>query len=208
MISDDNQIPTKRSLLGDDIFVDEEDLDDDFCDDEENEEADRIDFLNDKISAIDTRLSSVEKKVRNLQLAFDWTTNKVVSRERYSKLSDLRDNYAFDEDAEREKCRYNKMTDAQFAKRCEEIVATCRPVPSEPDDKSRSKVSVSASRLTGAGLSPRRLIPVISLLIGGIGWVSLSAFKADPAIVWGSFAFAVVFAVVGYLDSRRDQIDE
>ena len=111
---------------------DDEDLGDDYDDEDLGDDGNPIYGGNedmDRTGSIGERLSSLEKKVRNLQLAFDWTTNKVVSRERYSKLSDLRENYVFDEGAEREKCRYNKMTDAQFAKRCEEIATNYRRVP-------------------------------------------------------------------------------
>ena len=77
--------------------------------------------------------------------------------------------------------------------------------------KSADKKEFTGFNFFGASVflsSASRLIPVLSLAIGGGGALLLSVFKADSAIVWGFFVFAVVFAAIGYLDSRRDQIDE
>lgn len=81
----------------------------------------RDDLLN-EIEQLKNRIASLEK-------AFDWTTEKVVSAERYSRLHDLRENFVFDENVERENCRYYKMSDEQFEKRCEEIQSNYRRVP-------------------------------------------------------------------------------
>lgn len=81
----------------------------------------RDDLLN-EIEQLKNRIASLEK-------AFDRTTEKVVSAERYSRLHDLRENFVFDENMERENCRYCKMSDEQFEKRCEEIQSNYRRVP-------------------------------------------------------------------------------
>ncbi len=121
----------------------EEDSDDDVDDEEEDEDYETDDELDDSeessldndsdegddIMTLKDKVAELEYKIMRLQKAFDYTTNKVVSRERYSKLQDLRRQYVFDEKSEREKCRYSKMTDAQFAARCKEIASNYRPVP-------------------------------------------------------------------------------
>lgn len=96
--------------------------DEDFDDYEEGDEMANYDSLRREIAEL-------RDKVKRLQKAFDWTTDQVVSRERYAKLADLRAHYVFDETAERKKCRYNKMNNKEFDARCDEIVRTHRPVP-------------------------------------------------------------------------------
>ena len=114
--------------------VDDEEEDEDYYPDDEMDDSEESPVGNDSDKGDDNmtlkdKVAELEYKVMRLQKAFDYTTNKVVSRERYSKLQDLRRQYVFDEKSEREKCRYSKMTDAQFAARCREIASNYRPVP-------------------------------------------------------------------------------
>ena len=78
---------------------------------------------------IQQQLDELMRRMKRIERAYDWTTNKVVSNERYSKLAQLRQDFVFDENAEREACRYNKMSDAQFAARCAHIRANYRRNP-------------------------------------------------------------------------------
>lgn len=109
-----------------------EDYNEDFSDAQTGDVADDLNNDStdgDDIMTLKEKVAELEYKLLRLQKAFAYTTDKVVSRERYSKLHDLRSQYVFDEDAEREKCRYAKMTDAQFDERCNEIAANYRRVP-------------------------------------------------------------------------------
>lgn len=74
-------------------------------------------------------MKGLKSRIKELEKAFDWTTEKVVSAERYSRLHDLRSRYLFDEEEERERCRYFKMSDEQFEKRICEIQTNYRRVP-------------------------------------------------------------------------------
>lgn len=84
-------------------------------------------------SALEKKLASLESKLSRIERAFEWTTDKVVTAERYSKLHDLRASFIFDEKAEREKCRYSKMSDSQFEEHCKEIQNNYRQVPTNID---------------------------------------------------------------------------
>lgn len=115
----------------------EEDVDDiedygeDFSDAQTGDETDNLDNSTngDDVMTLKDKVAELEYELLRLKKAFAYTTNKVVSRERYSKLHGLRSKYIFDEEAEREKCCYSKMTDAQFDERCQEIAANYRRVP-------------------------------------------------------------------------------
>ena len=76
-----------------------------------------------------SEIETLKNRIAGLENAFNLTTEKVVSAERYSRLHDLRERFLFDENAERENCRYSKMSDEQFEKRCEEIQTNYRRVP-------------------------------------------------------------------------------
>lgn len=156
--NDDDSYEDDDANVGEDGYTDTEDVgvnsedvgvnnDDDLDDDFEEENNDESDYSDDEVEdseessmdndpdegddimTLEEKVAELEYKLMRLQKAFDYTTNKVVSRERYSKLQDLRKEYVFDEKSEREKCRYSKMTDAQFEERCKEIAANYRPVP-------------------------------------------------------------------------------
>lgn len=87
----------------------------------------------DEVMNLRERVAQLEKRLNLMAKAFDYTTDKVVSKERYSKLSALRKNFVFDENAEREKCCYKKMTDAQFNARVNEIQKNYRRTPDKID---------------------------------------------------------------------------
>ena len=84
---------------------------------------------------IQEQLDELFRRMKRIERAYDWTTNKVISNERYPKLAQLRKEYVFDEQSERESCRYNKMSDAQFAARCAHIRHTCPRVPCPNENK-------------------------------------------------------------------------
>ena len=80
-----------------------------------------------------SEIDELKNKIAGLENAYNQTTEKVVSAERYSRLHALRERFLFDENAERENCRYSKMSDEQFEKHCEEIQANYRRVPTGID---------------------------------------------------------------------------
>lgn len=149
--AEDEEIEPDYSLVDEEGSDEEEDAEDDSDeptdvdeeeDDEEEEDEDVDEEENrpveySKKSGGDVRsrdellgeIDSLQNRIKQLEQAFDWTTEKVVSAERYAKLHDLRSRYIFDEAEEREKCRYFKMSDEQFENRCVEIQKNYRRVP-------------------------------------------------------------------------------
>ena len=76
-----------------------------------------------------TRADDFERRIHRLEVLLNASLKKSTTQERYSKLSDLRQKYLFDETAEREKCAYAKMTDEQFKTHCADIEANYRKNP-------------------------------------------------------------------------------
>lgn len=97
--------------------------------DSQEEDMDNIEALKREIDSLREKNAEQENRIQRLEGAMRHTAKKVVSQERYSKLSDLRQRYIFDEDAEREKCDYSKMSDTQFEERCHEIEENYRRNP-------------------------------------------------------------------------------
>lgn len=114
-----------------DETLDEDELDEGYDDEDDLDEYDEdYDSLTgEEKMTIQQQLDELMRRMKRIERAYDWTTNKVVSNERYSKLAQLRQDFVFDENAEREACRYNKMSDAQFAARCAHIRANYRRNP-------------------------------------------------------------------------------
>ena len=97
--------------------------------DSQEEDMDNLDALKREIDSLRAKNEEQENRIQRLEGALRHTAKKVVSQERYSKLSDLRQKYIFDEDAEREKCDYSKMSDTQFEERIHEIEENYRRNP-------------------------------------------------------------------------------
>lgn len=98
----------------------EEDFDDEDYDDDSYEEEEQMEA--DKFNELDERLRRVEVLLND-------SLKKSTTQERYSKLSDLRQKYLFDESAEREKCAYAKMSDEEFDSHVADIEANYRKNP-------------------------------------------------------------------------------
>lgn len=113
-----------------------DDEDEDFEDDDLGDEVDEDDDLADDNNDYDkedemasTRADDFERRIHRLEVLLNASLKKSTTQERYSKLSDLRQKYLFDETAEREKCAYAKMTDEQFKNHCADIEANYRKNP-------------------------------------------------------------------------------
>lgn len=105
-------------------FTDSSNTDEDDFDgkDYEDESYEEDDLMDDKLSELDERLRRVEVLLND-------SLKKTTTQERYSKLSDLRQKYLFDENAEREKCAYSKMSDEEFDSHVADIEANYRKNP-------------------------------------------------------------------------------
>lgn len=147
LLDDSNEEPTDdygEYDDSDDVYDPNEDEDITPVYDDDNYEGDDVDGVDDDdlygtdndgetVMKLREKVAELEMKIQRLEKAFDYTTDKVVSRERYSRLRALRGSYVFDERQERERCKYNKMTDSQFDARCREIQTNYRRVPTEID---------------------------------------------------------------------------
>lgn len=125
--------------MGDDIGPDEYEEEDYF--DGEGDDAGLDDALDDdetleegeedmgKLDAILKQLASLKEDVTALKKGYDWSADQLVSQARYAKIDDLRQYRVFDAADLKKRCRYNKMSDKQFAAELESIRANNRPVP-------------------------------------------------------------------------------
>lgn len=75
------------------------------------------------------KVDDFERRIHRLEVLLNASLKKSTTQERYSKLSDLRQRYLFDENAEREKCAYAKMNDEEFENHCADIEANYRKNP-------------------------------------------------------------------------------
>lgn len=75
------------------------------------------------------KVDDFERRIHRLEVLLNASLKKSTTQERYSKLSDLRQRFLFDEAAEREKCAYAKMNDEEFEAHCGEIEANYRKNP-------------------------------------------------------------------------------
>lgn len=105
----DDDVETEEEGLGDDVDLQEEDMN--------------------KIESLQRQVDELRAQVKKLTGAYDWTADKIVSQERYAKIADLRRQYVFDDADLREKCRYNKMKNAEFEAALESIRRNNRPEP-------------------------------------------------------------------------------
>ena len=122
--------------LLDESFSDEDDENDEYFDEDEladeeglGEDVDSQEEDMNKIDSLQRQVDELRAQIKKLTGAYDWTADKIVSAERYAKIADLRRQYVFDDKELREKCRYNKMKNAEFEAALESIRRNNRPEP-------------------------------------------------------------------------------
>lgn len=84
-----------------------------------------------QLESLKRQVADLTAKVNALSKGYDWTADKIVSAERYAKIADLRRQFVFDDKDLREKCRYNKMKNAEFESALESIRRNNRRVPTQ-----------------------------------------------------------------------------
>ena len=82
-----------------------------------------------QIEGLKREVAELRAQVKKLTGAYDWAADRIVSQERYAKIADLRSRYVFDDAKLRQKCRYNRMKNAEFEAELESIRRNNRPIP-------------------------------------------------------------------------------
>lgn len=114
--------------LGEDNDIDNLDTADESDEDFDDEDYDESPIEEEE--PMDTaKVDDFERRIHRLEVLLNASLKKSTTQERYSKLSDLRQRFLFDEAAEREKCAYAKMNDDEFKAHCDDIEANYRKNP-------------------------------------------------------------------------------
>lgn len=82
-----------------------------------------------KYSRLASEMDRLRVELDQTQQVLREERSKRIDTERYAKIRDLRNRFAFDTDAEFQRCRYSKMSADQFADHCAAIEQNYRPIP-------------------------------------------------------------------------------
>lgn len=114
----------------DEYFTEDDELAEDDLDGL-GEDVDSTEEENDmtQIEGLKREVAELRAQIKKLTGAYDWAADRIVSQERYAKIADLRSRYVFDDAKLRQKCRYNRMKNAEFEAELESIRRNNRPIP-------------------------------------------------------------------------------